>query len=65
MTERYQPPLAATVQEPRKAEAETPKKFAVGLSDREIPVDHPAQNTEPPFWSRSCWLVKRRKSPDD
>jgi hypothetical protein len=30
MTERYRP-LAATVQEPRKAEAETPKRFAVGL----------------------------------
>ena len=27
MIERYRPPLAATVQEPRKAEAETPKKI--------------------------------------
>jgi hypothetical protein len=27
MLDRYRPPLAATVQEPSKAEAETPKKI--------------------------------------
>ena len=40
------------------------KKFAVGLSNREIPVDHPAQKTERLFWSSSWWPVKRRKSPE-
>ena len=63
MAERYRPRLAATVQEPSRAEAETPKKFAVGLSNREIPVDHPAQKTERLGCSSSWWPVRRRKWP--